>query len=522
MGSLVLIIPVVDRGAGAFAILVTGRSFERRRGAGHRPHTFMNSLRDHSFRFRSIDMVHGTGTRIPVVVLLILLTVVMSGIAAGSPEEGASIQASSQALESENIQGTGLENTSVSDGVSFVRLWNRLYGGDRDDVLSTVRKTPDGGFAAIGYTGSGYGQVTGNHGLHDIWVVRMRSDGTMMWGRCYGGSSYDYGSDIALARDGGFVIAGYTMSDDGQAAVNHGGFDIWVARIGPGGTIVWKRTIGGPGDDVPSAVIEDSDGNFVIYGETKSNIFGNHGNSDLFVIKLSKSGSILWKKCFGGTSWEYSPCGKILQRQNGNYVFIGTTSSTGGQVDGFHGATDIWMGEVSRTGNLVWQHCFGGTGYDGGRGLALDKTLDKGIVFGGYSSSDDGDVKANPGNSLWVVKLDVSRNITWQRCIPGVDIYDIAQVSGGQYILAGAGCPAPGGGCMKGGTDGLMINLGKFGVVKAKRCLGGSGTDLVQSVVPLNNGEFVVAGTTDSTDGYGTGNHGWRDAWIMKWRIQPA
>ena len=109
--------------------------------------------------------------------------------------------------------------------------WQKSLGGLRDDKAYSIQQTSDGGYIVAGDTYSNNGDVSGNHGSWDYWVVKLTSSGVIQWQKCLGGSSNDQASSIQQTSDGGFIVAGGTWSNDGDVSGNHGGEDIWIVKL---------------------------------------------------------------------------------------------------------------------------------------------------------------------------------------------------------------------------------------------------------------------------------------------------
>jgi hypothetical protein len=186
---------------------------------------------------------------------------------------------------------------------------------------------------------------------------------------------------------------------------NHGGADIWVVKIDSLGAIQWQKSLGGTADDKATQVRQTTDGGYVVTGTSASNdgdVTGNNGGDDIWIAKLDNSGSIQWQGSFGGSSAESSK--SVLQTTDG-YVLSGLTNSGNGDVTVSHGGSDYWLVKLNNSGGLVWQKTFGGSLSDIG-GYA-DLTQDGGLVQTGSSSSTNFDVTGNHGNfDCWVIKLD--------------------------------------------------------------------------------------------------------------------
>lgn len=149
-------------------------------------------------------------------------------------------------------------------------LWTRTYGGPADDWARSAKQTMDGGYIIAGGTSS-FGA-----GSMDSYVVKTNSQGDTLWTRTYGGSGDDMAYSIQQTADGGYVIAGYTTS------FGAGSMDFYVLRTNSLGGTLWTRTYGGSSSDVASSIQQTTDGGYVIAGETLS--FGA-GGDDIYVVK---------------------------------------------------------------------------------------------------------------------------------------------------------------------------------------------------------------------------------------------
>lgn len=103
---------------------------------------------------------------------------------------------------------------------------------------------------------------------------------------------------MQITTDGGYVFAGRSTSNDVNVSGNHGGSDWWVYKTDNLGTIQWQKSIGGSNDDVPYNIIQTSDGGYAIAGWTESSdgdVSGYQGNKDCWVVKLDNAGVIQWQ-----------------------------------------------------------------------------------------------------------------------------------------------------------------------------------------------------------------------------------
>jgi predicted secreted protein len=148
--------------------------------------------------------------------------------------------------------------------------WNKTYGGAGWDCARCVVQTSDGGYALTGEMHS--------LGSGDFWLVKTDADGNMQWNRTYGGPNRDDGLSLKRTSDGGYIIVGIT------ASFGAGGYDIWAVETDESGNMEWNETYGGANDDEAFSVVQTSDGGYAVAGWTMS--FGA-GWSDSLLVKLA-------------------------------------------------------------------------------------------------------------------------------------------------------------------------------------------------------------------------------------------
>jgi hypothetical protein len=319
-------------------------------------------------------------------------------------------------------------------------LWQQAYGGSGDDFANVVRQTSDGGFLFSGPSNTMAGGVTGGHGSQDFWVVKTDSIGAVVWQKCYGGTLADVPLALDLAPDGGYVIAGTTYSNDGDVSGNHGGGDYWLIKIDSAGTLIWQKAFGGTAYDFAHAVAADRDSGYILSGYARSgngDVLLNNGQEDMWILKLDRNGNLLWQKSYGGTGGEGALA--VRQTTEGGFVLTGTTHSFNIDVVGSHGGHDVWVVKINSTGDLEWTRCLGGSSHDDAADLQLCD--DGGFVIAGITTSADGDVTVSRGmEDYWMVKLNETGSLEWQVTAGGTDediSCSIDQDDAGNFILAG-------------------------------------------------------------------------------------
>src|SRR6266536_2308820 len=120
--------------------------------------------------------------------------------------------------------------------------WQKSFGGSDDDEPYSIQLTSDGGSIAAGFSYSHDGDVTGNPSGVDFWIVRLDAAGNLLWQKALGGSDDDYGSAVQQTTDGGFIVGGYSESNNGDVSGNHGGYDFWIVKLSADGNLLWQKS----------------------------------------------------------------------------------------------------------------------------------------------------------------------------------------------------------------------------------------------------------------------------------------
>ena len=226
-------------------------------------------------------------------------------------------------------------------------MWTKCFGGSKYEEAFAITETSDNGFITVGYTNSFDGDVSGPHGEADYWALKLSNTGELLWANCYGGSSYEYAWAVEeIPADTGYIVAGYSRSIDGDVHGNHGNNDFWLLMLNSSGDTIWTRSLGGSGTDEAKSIQFDSDTTFIVAGTTSSidgDVTNNKGGRDYWIVKLNLLGDTLWTKCLGGTSNDYALAADL--RSNNNIVIAGKSTSVDMDVPSNRGGYDYWMVE---------------------------------------------------------------------------------------------------------------------------------------------------------------------------------
>jgi hypothetical protein len=279
-----------------------------------------------------------------------------------------------------------------------------------------VQQTNDGGYIVAGQSDSNDGDVSRNHGDSDLWIVKLKANGELDWQKALGGSDADNAHAVRQTSDGGYIVAGSTMSNNGDVSGGkYRSWNFWVVKLTANGTIEWEKQLGGSRVEHAYDIFQTKDGGYIVAGYSDSNdgdVSGNHGgekyrgvmmyNKDFWVVKLKIDGTIEWQRMLGGSQNDVA--WSVRQTSDGGYIVAGSSESNDGDVSKNHGYTDFWVVRLKADGTLKWQKSLGGSRVE--EAYEIFQTKDGGYIVAGYSSSNDGDVSEHHGfGDFWVVKL---------------------------------------------------------------------------------------------------------------------
>ncbi len=338
--------------------------------------------------------------------------------------------------------------------------------------------------------------------IYGIGVSNYDANKTLIidpWATYYGGSGDDYGLGIAVDVSGNNVITGYTYSTSGIATsgayqTSYGGTnDAFIAKFNIAGALQWATYYGGSAADIGLGIAIDGSGNIVLSGSAASTsgiaTTGAYqtsyagGSNDVFIAKFNASGARQWATYYGGSGFDYG-IGIAIDR-TGNIVLTGYTYSTSGiatsgaYLTTLQGSYDAYIAKFNAAGLIQWATYYGGSGDDEGDGIAVDSSGN--IIISGSTTSTFG----------------------------------IA--TSGMYQTS-----------LGGGSDAFISKFNASGVRQWATYYGGNGADYGYGITVDGSGNIVFTGSTSSTSGiattgaYQTSFGGTKDAFISKFNASGA
>ena len=256
-------------------------------------------------------------------------------------------------------------------------IWEKIYGGEahQEEIYSIVQ-TNDNGFAICG-------RIVDYGTPEDFYILRIDADGDTLWTKRYGNfDDADVAHSIKQTDDGGFIIAGYTLSYQAMLC------SVWLIKTDSNGDIVWEQTYSEPGYDmtVASCIHHTSEGGFIMSGYVMS---FSVGTMDAYAIKIDSTGNTIWSKTYGGMGDDFAF--SIDQTFDDGFIMCGQTNSFG------TGDADVYLIRTNSLGDTLWTRTYGGSQND--EGHSVQQTVDGNFIVTGTKHSEQGSY------DMWLLKV---------------------------------------------------------------------------------------------------------------------
>jgi len=355
--------------------------------------------------------------------------------------------------------------------------WVHTYGDGSYEYCYWAAPVNDGGYVFVGYR-----DVPSNGS--DVLVIRADAEGETMWQRTYGGTMDDCGRQIEQTTDGNFIVTAWTDS------YGPGIRSAYLLKLDQNGDTLWTRTYGGTQYNNAWGGIQTSDGGYALAGYTDCS---GCERDKIYLVKTDAAGDTMWTRYYGGDGSDYAT--RVCQTSDGGYIVSGYTTSFGaGEIDGM-------LVKADSLGNEEWMQAYGGTTYERIRDVI--QTSDGGYIFAGESTS------FSVGSyDYWIVRLDEVGDTLWTRTFGGYSddrAKCVWQTDDGGFVVSG-GTYSFG----PGDVDVYVKKLDDMGNCDWTFTYGGVNYDTGYFVRQLNDGRYMIAGTTESF-GYGQ-----RDFWMIQ------
>lgn len=368
------------------------------------------------------------------------------------------------------------------------KVWEKYFGGTRHDYLALSIATQEGGFLIAGtsFSNQSGDKKENNLGGSDAWLIRLSENGEELWQKTLGTKSNDEASAVVQSIDMGFFVAG-NINDNKKL---FGSKDVFVSKLDKDGKLIQTTILGGKSLDEVTDMTPTPDGGAVVLiystsgrsenlnnSETQNSDQNNNsqssntqtetarpeltsavktfigkseanfGEGDYLVVKLDKNANIEWQKTYGG-SGDDRP--KTIAFTDNSYLVAGESrsNSSGNKKENIKEGTDIWVLNLDKSGNEIWQKSYNFGNRDVAMSLdVIRKTNkdnfseDRGFLLGGYTQAEE-KVKKDD-EKFWMLYIDTNGKEEWRKYVEGKEkkneerLVSAKLQSDGTYLLAG-------------------------------------------------------------------------------------
>lgn len=385
----------------------------------------------------------------------------------------------------ENKTGSLIGLITYNEILDPQQEWNRTYGGEKIDLFKSIIELPDGNFIVRGdrdFHLTGAGYRYG-----DGWILKLDSEGDLVWDKKFGETGTDFCNALIQTSDGGYVL-GFTTD-----SFSSGDWDLRLIKTDSNFKEEWSKEFIKTNDQVVHCVQKTDDDGFVVAGPT---LIENH--PDLWLSKIDSDGNEIWNNVFGGEYLDYG--NDVIQTEDGGYLIVGISESFGvGKWDG-------WILKTDSDGNEEWNKTYGGN-YDD-KFQKVRKTNDGGFIIAGTIQIDK--TIDNKNDDIWLIKLDHDYNLEWERTFGELNFHErgnsIQQTKDSGFIVVGSHFSVT----TSVNKQGLMLKVDSNGYEEWNTTFGGSEDETCNNIIQTTDGGYLVVGKTNS---YGSGEY---DGWIVK------
>lgn len=389
-------------------------------------------------------------------------------------------------------------------GFSQDVLWQKTLGGKHAEFLYDAQPTADYGFILAGSSlsvKSGNKEMD-NLGDLDYWVWKMNEKGELEWQKSFGGNGTDQLTSLKLTHDGGFLLGGSSTSSknlkDEASTKKEDCFgleDFWIIKLNATGAEEWQKTFGGYAQDYISQVIQTKDNGFLIAGNSASGKSGNketsnYGALDFWILKIDAKGKLQWQKSFGGVYNDELK--SAIQTADGGFLLGGSSNSpaSGTKLEDSKGSNDFWLVKIDENGEEEWQKVIGSK-YDDQLSTVIQDFERNYIVAGNTNNKDVGKNK-----DMLVIKLDDKGEKIWE------ETYDFSKKDYLNTIISSKDSTyIIGGNVQKKGKLGadnnsfILFKINTQGEKIWDNELESQSNDILRKVIVTRDGGYLLSGT---------------------------
>ncbi len=394
--------------------------------------------------------------------------------------------------------------------------WKNTQGGSSNDKYKDVILTEDGCYITANVTNSRDGDFAQykDMNLSAPYTVLTKYDkeGEVIWQKVFGSDSGSL-EIVALspAEKGAFYAVGY-----GKAIENldiSGWYDGAIYKIDKNGKVDWVKKFGTSTVDIINDVVTASNGDAIVVGSAGNNdgdaenSGGKANESKALIMRYSDSGKLLWKEFAGGNMDTFTG---VAEGTDGSIYALGNFYS--GKLFPALGKCDSGVVKYSSDGVMMKKTSVAGTGIDEFKGITA--TSDGGVVICGTSDSADAegdsffknDLASRGGYDSYIIKYSKDLTISFATPVRGQNndtATSVIELPNGNFIMAGSTNSSTRdfkGITTRGKKDIFVASFNEYGVLVWVRSFGGTENDGALALTNGADGGYVVVGETLSNN----------------------
>ncbi len=262
-------------------------------------------------------------------------------------------------------------------------IWRTSLGGIGHNSATDITTDSNGNLYVAGFSTATWGNPVRAHaGDYDAFMVRLNTDGTLIWNTFLGGSKIDVARGLQSDSNGNINIVGFSVGTWGSPvrafAKNS---EIFAAKLGPNAELIWNTFLGGNGDDTGEEISVGGNGNIYLTGisdTTWGSPVRAHGiniagaNYDAFAVKLNSNGTLIWNTFLGGAKSDF---GKAITVAADESIYVGgsgNSSAWGSPSRAYNAGSDAFAAKLNTDGMLIWNAFVGAAWYEDANSIAVD------------------------------------------------------------------------------------------------------------------------------------------------------
>jgi hypothetical protein len=391
--------------------------------------------------------------------------------------------------------------------------WNTFLGGTGLDQGYAIAVDGSGNVYVAGYSPITWGSpirpyTSGN----DAFVAKLDNSGGLIWNTFLGGGGADEGRGIAVDGSGNVYVAGLSDATWGSPVrLYASGNDAFAAKLDSSGGLTWNTFLGGDGSDSSWSIAVDGSGNVYVAG-TSATTWGlpvrpYTSGSDAFAANLDSGGALIWNTFLGGSGGE-SGRGIAVDGSSNVYVAGISTATWGSPVRAYTPSTcDAFAAKLDSSGALTWNTFLGGSQYDNGLSIAVDRISNVYVVGSSYATWGSPVRPYTSDEDAYAAKLDSNGGLIWNTFFggSGTDTGNDMAIDGGGNVYATGYSSATWGSPVRpyaAPHDAYAAQLNSSGGLTWNTFLGGNGLDIGNAIAVDGNSNVYVVG--DSNAAWGT------------------